>query len=201
LKGVVVTDSFLRQRRNLYIATGILFFSFLAKVNVSKLTIAGISFESFDNPEVFYAFLWVIWFYFLYRFVVYFIEDEKEAFLKMWVREIHRYTNPKLEKIARENCEFEYSGNVNGYYSMKECGWIIHFQETWEHEAEGCKVINKEIPISYVQVVLPVVRGAARFCLVTPAITNYILPLALSLLLLFTVGFATWEGALVQSIN
>ena len=60
LRGITVTVSFLRQRRNLYISTGILFFLFLTKVNVSKLTVAGISFESFDNPGVFYLFLWVL---------------------------------------------------------------------------------------------------------------------------------------------
>ena len=72
-----MTVSFLRQRRNLYISTGILFFLFLTKVNVSKLTVAGISFESFDNPAFSISFFG---FYFLYRFTVYFIEDEKESF-------------------------------------------------------------------------------------------------------------------------
>ena len=196
-----MTDSFLRQRRNLYISTGILFFLFLAKVNISKLTIAGISFESFDNPEIVYAFLWVIWFYFIYRFIVYFIEDEKESFLKFWSREIHRYTNTKLKEIAKENCEFEYLDTVNTYYSMKERGWEISFQETWEHETEGLKVVNRKLSISYGQMAIPIMLGGVRFFLVTPAVTNYILPLVLSVILFFAAGLSTWEGALVQIIH
>ena len=102
--------------------------------------------------------------------------------------------------MARENCEREYFGHVNGYYSMKDYGWRIYFQERSKDESEGYKVNNKEISISYSQMAIPLSLGVVRFCLVTPAKKNYILPFALSLLLFLSAGFSSWEGALDQAI-
>lgn len=193
-----MTEDFLRQRRNLYIVSGILLFAFLAKVDISGLTIAGISFHSFDNPEITYTFLWIIWAYFLYRFFVFFFENEKSTFFKIWAREISRQANRKLEIIARESCSHEYAGNVNSYYSMKVSEWHIHFQEKVDQESYDPKIKNRTLPIRYSQVALPISFGAIRFFFLTPAVTNYLLPAILSLALLISAGFSKWEGSLTQ---
>lgn len=193
-----MTEDFIRQRRNLYIVSGILLFAFLAKVDISGLTITGISFSSFDNPEMTYTFLWVIWAYFLYRFFVYFFENERETFLKIWRREIGRQTNRKLESIAIDHCDHEYAGNVNDYYSMKASEWRIHFQEKIHQERYDPKFENRILPIRYFQVALPISFGAIRFCILTPAVTNYLLPAILSIALLISAGFSEWEGSLTS---
>ncbi|WP_415892462.1 hypothetical protein ACMXYN_14625 [Neptuniibacter sp. PT8_73] len=196
-----MTESFIRQRRNLYIVNGILLFSCLAKVQISNLTVAGINFSGFNNPQIFFVFLWIVWIYFLYRFAVYFLEDERDSFIKTWEREIQRYVNPKLHQIAEGYCSNEYLGNSGNFYSLKKNGWKLNFQEGCDHEHLGQQISNHSLHIRYSQLAVPLTLGALRFLLLTPAVTNYILPILFSFVVFYVAGFTSWEGALNSNIN
>ncbi|WP_105180317.1 hypothetical protein [Pseudoalteromonas sp. T1lg21] len=95
----VMSDSFLRQRRNLFIINLIVLFMMLAEVQASKITLAGASFEKFGNPKAIFFFLWASWFYFLYRFILYFIEDEWSKFKHKFKDSYHDFLNKKYRKL------------------------------------------------------------------------------------------------------
>ena len=197
-----MTESFIRQRKNVFIVNGILLFSFLAKVEISKLTFAGISFSGFGNPQAVYCFLWIMWGYFGYRFVIYFIEDEKESFSDCWERELERKVSPALMGIAKksaidtDNEEELNEESVAGYYQTKRNNWILHFQKNIGSKYSTHDIENVKLPISRRKIIAPTCFAVARFCFLTPVLTNYILPLVLCFFVFLVVGFAAWEGAL-----
>jgi len=194
-----MTDSFLRQRRNLFIINGILIFACLAKVKISKLTFAGISFSGFGNAAVIYSFLWIILGYFLYRFVVFFLEEEKDKFSNFWVREMSTNVDKKLKTIASKKGDKLNDGSGFSYYHTKENNWLLHYQIYVEGDyGEGSEVVeNIKLPILRSQIFFAQLLSILRFCALSPALTNYILPLALSSYVIYTAGFTEWEGSLV----
>lgn len=196
-----MTDDFLRQRRNLFILNGILLFSYLAKVEVSKLTFVGISFSGFGNANVIYDFLWIVWGYFLYRFTVYFMENEIDKFLTFWRRELEIKVNPKLYEIAKlRNSELNDACGFS-YQSMKSSDWNLHYQ-AYSNGDESVdftkKVENVVLPIKRRKIIVSEISGIIRFVIVTPAVTNYILPLIISFYVFFVAGLSNWEGALIK---
>lgn len=195
-----MTGNFLRQRRNLFIINGILLFSCLAKVNISKLTVAGLSFESFNNPSIIYLFLWFIWIYFLYRYSIFFIEEEYKSLTKFWKREINRYTTEKLSHIAETSCQHDYLANGCDYYSMKRKEWTLYFQESYDDGCQGQKVINRKISITLSDMAFPMLKGFTRFCIATPAVTNYLFPFLLNIFVLWISISTSWEGAPMKQI-
>ena len=195
-----MTDDFLRQRRNLFILNGILLFSFYAKVEISKLTLVGISFNSFGNANVIYNFLWIVWGYFIYRFSVYFLENEVDSFLKFWNRELELKASSKLYKIAVSNTSQLNKACGFSYESMKKSNWNLHYQaypDEGESEDYARQVENIVLPIKRYQIIVSEITGIIRFTLLTPAITNYILPVLLSGYVLVIAGLSGWEGSIL----
>lgn len=197
-----MTESFIRQRKNVFIVNGVLLFSFFAKVEISKLTFAGISFSGFGNPQAVYYFLWIIWGYFCYRFIIYFIEDEKENFYGFWKRELERKVSSVLVEIAKKNV-IDAGDNVGlneasvaGYYQAKRNDWVLCFQKEIEGEYSSHDIENVKLQISRKQIIVSECFAVARFCFLTPVLTNYILPFVLCVFVFLVVGFAEWEGAL-----
>ncbi|MCG7985119.1 MAG: hypothetical protein JAY90_20515 [Candidatus Thiodiazotropha lotti] len=190
-----MTESFLRQRRNLFIVNGILFFCYIAQVDISKLTIAGMNFEGFGKPESVFIFLWIGLAYFFYRYLIYFIEDEWQNFKTYLSRELERSVNERLLQIVsnkhhdlNENC-------LHSYSLMKENDWKLHYQ-VYLGEGEDRKLDNIILSINRSDIWKEEITGLIRFALFTPAVTNYLLPVLISAYVLIVCGFTNWNGAI-----
>ncbi|REL31208.1 hypothetical protein [Thalassotalea euphylliae] len=199
-----MTDSFLRQRRNLFIVNGILLFSYYAKVNIAKLTLAGISFSGFGKPEAIYYFLWIVFVYFLYRFTLFFIEDELSNFSLKWTSLMSSKVDSELKTLAEQHSGQSLNENtISGYYMLKKNDWVLRYQkELDERNPLGHRMsTDEELAVSRLQVLLPQLKVVFRFCFLTSALTNYLLPLALSLYVFIAAGLSSWEGAFVNILS
>lgn len=194
-----MTESFLRQRRNLFVINGILLFSFMAKVNIGKLTIAGLSFDGFENPEVVFLFIWIMFFYFLYRYLIYFLEYEKDTALEKWNGMTSSIVNEKIRKIVNRHSNNVNEHSISGYYQIKRNNMIVTFQsERPEDKNNSYSIYNHELKIKRLDLVLPQLSSLIRYSLLTSMITSYALPFIMSVCVLIFAGFSKWEGALVQ---
>ncbi|MGH8652605.1 MAG: hypothetical protein ACREYE_10750 [Gammaproteobacteria bacterium] len=111
-----MSDSFQRQRRNVFVASTILLALCLGGVEIKDLTFAGMTFGAFKKPEVFLLGLWISFGYFVYRYFVYFIEESVGALSHTWTKELEAAVNPRIEQIVRQSyaepneaCRFSYS--------------------------------------------------------------------------------------------
>ncbi|WP_022944409.1 hypothetical protein [Pseudoalteromonas ruthenica] len=195
-----MTESFLRQRRNLFIINGILLFAFYVKVDISKFTFAGVTFSGFGNPEAIYYFLWVILAYFFYRFSLFFIEDEMSNFTSRWVSLMDTSVNSKLREMAYNHSGGSFNENsMLGYYQLKKSNWTLRYQAEDKNGANGqYSVINMELAISPFKVLWPQFRAILKFCFLTSALTNYLLPALLTFYVVVVIGLSSWEGAIVK---
>jgi len=193
-----MTDSFLRQRRNLFVTNTIFLLCYYAEVQISKLSIAGIRFESFDNAKAIYYFLWVAWAYFLYRYFVYFIEDERETFSKIWIRELETRVTRKLKSIAFSACEDLNVRSGFSYYHMKRNNWTLKFQAYDTDEDGEDRILNLDHKIKRTDVFVAELMSILYFSFFTPVLTNYVLGAAVSLFVFYQCGLSAWEGGLFQ---
>jgi hypothetical protein len=69
-----MSDSLLRQRRNLIITCALLWLLKFGGVSFTKLSLAGFDIE-FTRPHVITLSLWIAYTYFFYRYYVYFVAD------------------------------------------------------------------------------------------------------------------------------
>ncbi|AIL70788.1 hypothetical protein VCSRO70_3455 [Vibrio cholerae] len=197
-----MNDGFIRQRRNLYTISGVLLFCFMAQVQISQLSIVGISFSGFKKPEITYMFLWGMWGYFFYRFMVYFIEHELKTFLGIWRREVERYSNVYLRELASSNASGRFLKNQSDYYSMKRNNWVLNYQEEHLDEQYGTPFVkNKTVQVLRRSIFKYQVVGVLRLILLTTVVTDYFFPLITGLLVFTYAGFGMWEGSLLHIFN
>ncbi|EKY3319041.1 hypothetical protein [Vibrio cholerae] len=197
-----MNDGFIRQRRNLYTISGVLLFCFMAQVQISQLSIVGISFSGFKKPEITYMFLWGMWGYFFYRFMVYFIEHELKTFLGIWRREVERYSNVYLRELASSNASGRFLKNQSDYYSMKRNNWVLNYQEEHLDEQYGTPFVkNKTVQVLRRSIFKYQVVGVLRLILLTTVVTDYFFPLNTGLLVFTYAGFGMWEGSLLHIFN
>nr|BAM75716.1 hypothetical protein [uncultured microorganism] len=197
-----MTDSFLRQRRNLFIVNGIILFAFYAKVKISKLTLAGVSFNGFGNPQAIYYFLWIVLAYFFYRFTLFFIEDEMANFTEVWVTTMNSRVNKKLAELATKNSVNFNENSMIGYYKVKKNNWILHYQvESEVNDYGDYSVDNIELKISRFSLLSAQLSAILKFSIITSTLTNYLLPVVLSFYVGFIVGLSSWEGALIKILT
>nr|MVB59537.1 hypothetical protein [Vibrio cholerae] len=193
-----MNDGFIRQRRNLYTISGVLLFCFMAQVQISQLSIVGISFSGFKKPEITYMFLWGMWGYFFYRFMVYFIEHELKTFLGIWRREVERYSNVYLRELASSNASGRFLKKQSDYYSMKRNNWVLNYQEEHLDEQYGTPFVkNKTVQVLRRSIFKYQVVGVLRLILLTTVVTDYFFPLITGLLVFTYAGFGMWEGSLL----
>jgi len=71
---VEMSDSLLRQRRNLIISSLVICFLLYTNVEISKISIFSIVFRA-PKPDELMSVLWLIWFYFLVRYYQYLVVE------------------------------------------------------------------------------------------------------------------------------
>jgi len=59
-----------RQRRNLLVVSSLIAFFNFAGVKISKLSILGLEFSSFERPEALFVAIWLLFLHFLFRYWV-----------------------------------------------------------------------------------------------------------------------------------
>jgi hypothetical protein len=200
-RGCSLNEGLLRQRRNLILANLVMLLLCLANVKIEKFSILGITFSFIENYNLAYQFLWAIWFYFLYRYFVYFLEYAPSALKKYWGKELEKVVNPVIKRIAYKEHSGLTSAGLYSYAFLKRDGWLYSGQKTVsrlndlngkvEHSIE-----NIQMPIKRKSVFLYEIYGGIRFLLITPAVTDYIFALAFSVVVLITSLAVNWSGSL-----
>jgi len=193
----IMSESFLRQRRNLFIINAILLFMMCAKVQASKLTVVGISFEKFGNPNAIYLFLWSIWFYFIYRFTLYLLEDELLTIKSKWTQLYYDFLDNKLIYLLKKSTnninfhEYTYSQIANSDF---KCEIIYNSNEYGE------PIVDKVVSLHSHQFWITKVKFFVYFIFLTTITTNYCLPIVFSLFTMVYTIPTDWEGSFINII-
>ena len=191
----VMSDSFLRQRRNLFIINLIVLFMMLAEVQASKITLGGASFEKFGNPKAVFIFLWASWSYFFYRFILYFIEDEWSKCKHKLSDSYHYFLNKKYRKLLIRS-GYDIRLDDFSYSQLKHNDFRCLIEMQYDPRAKSRK--NEEIQFYKRQFLITKLKFYIHFLFLTTIFTNYFLPFLISIFTLIFALKSDWEGAITK---
>ncbi|WP_125925491.1 hypothetical protein [Halomonas aestuarii] len=197
-----MTEGFIRQRRNLIITNIIIIFLALAKVKIEQLSVAGVQFGAFENPEILLLFLWVTWAYFLYRYSVYFLEEGPSNLLKTWRRDFEATVNPRIKSLVYRAYDKPNDGCAYSYWGLRHNGYIYNGQAYEQTEGNEERMFNFKLPVYRRQIILWEAMAFLRFSIFSPPITDYILGFVLSFGVATYCGFILgWGGNILNLLQ
>ncbi len=108
-----MTEDLRRQRRNLLVVSGLLWFKKLAGLTVASVSVLGTSFN-LDRPDAIAVALWLLWVYAVIRYAQYFWEDG-------WPRLTQAREAYSMERFPKELVPFvkAQSEQAQGSFSYK----------------------------------------------------------------------------------
>jgi len=194
----LMDEAFLRQRRNVFVTSAILLVLCLGGVEIKELSLAGMKFEAFRKPEVFLLGIWVAFGYFVYRYLVYFLEVSPRQLSNTFVRELERAVNPRIEVLVHREYQEPNKSGLFSYAFLLRHGRIYKGQALLPMDSDSSKkeLRNFDMPIPIFKTLLWEIWGVIRFALLTPALSEHLLPFAIALATVVYCGFiATWSGS------
>ncbi len=193
-----MSDGLLRQRRNLLLSSLLLIFIKIAEVEIEKLSILGLKFESFGNPQSIYLVIWVLFFYFLFRYYQYFMQEG--------IRNISLASYNDLEKRILLLAD-QYAKDIHSsarceqrqLISIKSQNWCFGIDVPVENERGDSKTKRERIKFDSKIILKTKILSGFVLCFNHTVITDYILPVVIAI---FTIVycFKGGDSSLMQTI-
>jgi hypothetical protein len=168
-----MTEGLLRQRRNLMIVSILMVFIKFSEFKVKKLTISGLSFEELGNPSSIYVMIWVLFFYFLFRYHQYYAQEGKGSLFSQidasLGTKIQNYSAEVTQKI-NEHASY----TPNNLDSIKRKAWSITVRIP-DHKSPGNDEMHEVILNPFVILKF---KLACWFnaCVNNSVVTDYLFP-------------------------
>jgi len=177
----------LRQRKNVIIASCVIWFFHFANVSISSITYSDIEFKIDDKSSV-YVVLWVFYVYAILRFFVYFVEDGWGALKFSFI------------KVLDESCYKRIQHEAKGFFEDGNPDTTFTFSElSIGSNGFGFKLINNDVVNVSCEKIIPcVLKGLVVFMFLRTALTDYVFPFLIALFVLWNSGFSDWNGALIN---
>lgn len=190
-----MNEALLRQRRNVFISCAVLWVLSLGGVDIQELTLAGMKFGAFRNPHVFLFMIWIAFAYFVYRYFLYFVEFAIENLTQTWTREFERTVNPRIERLVK--AEFTTHNGPTNHYSYH---FLRQNKFTWRGQirwTDSANLSDISLPIPRWAILPWELKGFLRFCIITPVLTDYVLPFIFAAATIIYCGMmVSWIGNL-----
>lgn len=177
-----MTEGLLRQRRNLMIISILMVFIKFSEFKVKKLTISGLSFEELGNPSSIYVMIWVLFFYFLFRYHQYYAQEGKGSLFSQIDASLGIKVQNHSAEITKKISESA-SYTPNNFDSIKRQAWSITVRIP-DHKYRG----NDEMQeVTLDPFVIFKFKLACWFnaCVNSSVVTDYLLPYFMALFTFF----------------
>ena len=173
-------SSTLRQRRNLIVVSTALLLVDFAHVSITRVSILGVTLVV-GRPEVIYTFAWVVWFYFLARYLQHYAAEEdrgiQSGFQAAFERSLSSKINQLVEGRVREARYTNY-----GPDKIQKIGFLSWQLPLQLYEPATGKVESVDsIEVPRWNVLKAILVGLSQVIFVTPKATDYFLPIILAL--------------------
>ena len=196
-----MSEGLLRQRRNLIILTCVMWFLQYAQIDIKEFTILGIAFSHFNNPIAVFTSLWIIWFYFAWRYYQYFMQEGlskvKETFLEL----LHKYTSETfrdyVQKIEPRTRVFD-----TNILILRRNNWKMTYtiRENGANNLRDYTDTKYEISIPRRIFIIDFLKILVTIFFNKSVLTDYILPIILFVGVLL-YSFTGWKGSVVSVIK
>lgn len=199
----VDSPAFVRQRRNLILASLVLAFAQVTNLTIERLNLFSIS-GRIDEPVSTVPFLWVVWGYFLWRYWQAFwafprnpTKDRFKTLKKKYVQALAR----RRALTQFEGQKIELSGSRNG--KMELDAWMPHDEEIKTPTGASVTMVtnvlgdpntgqrNVEVELSAHDMRVANLKAKLELALTSNEVSEFYLPYAIALI---PVGVCVWQA-------
>lgn len=193
-----MSDGLLRQRRNLFGLSALIWFLKFGEVEIEKLSFLGIEFKTFSNPDAIYVAIWLAWFYFAFRYYQYFVQEGLTKLCMAYTELLDEICAPTVTRLVREEYPDDFREDC-GYRTLKKWDWVYHGQQqTGQDKKTGeMKVENFEMKFSPWWLWKEILWSFWHIMINRSVVTDYILPILLALYIVVT-AWVGWDGGLFE---
>jgi len=196
-----MSEGLLRQRRNLISVSCILIFLKFAGVEISKLSFLGIDFGGMKNPSALYFGVWIVFFYFLFRYYQYFKQDGESRLISFYKFELSERVYKRTRAISKKDTRYGVwsdNGLSDSFQSLKKNDW--RFYPLYSQDGSAFKAEPVEKKFGLLERIKCRCSTSIFLILNTSAITDYILPFVLAILTLAYCFYGS-NSSLFESIS
>lgn len=195
-----MNEGLLRQRRNLIGICVLLWLLKYGQVEFSKFSFAGFDI-TFKRPEALYICLWIAFAYFFYRYYQYFVKYAQEELINQYKTAIERLALEWMAQVHKLHPGWETKVGYPKFLELLRGGFVVRSEErlTLTKPEDGTKPF--EFRMKKIRVIGRVILVIAESTLRSTVITDYILPVALSLFVIFYCGGGDWPGSLLNALT
>ncbi|MDP2228409.1 MAG: hypothetical protein Q8J78_13125 [Moraxellaceae bacterium] len=196
-----MSDGLLRQRRNLISISCVLIFVKFSGVKIDNLSFLSINFGALENPAAIYIAIWIAFFYFLFRYYQYFIQDGLRNLIR------HHYECQEA-RVFKHVARLARDINAGAHYhpsqlvSLKNENWKVRVTYAGEQNQKTGEIENEVrhfiVPKSEIYKIMFISICDVSFN--TSAITDYILPFIIATFAL-AYCFCGADSSLLQALR
>ena len=190
-----MNEPLLRQRRNLFTTSALLFVLRGAGITVTKFTLAGFE-VSVANPGFIYGCLWAVFGYFLYRYYQYFTAEGLTKLRETFAGVLDEKSSAAIYARVKASVPEVEPGLNYTYRILKNSNWSYRAQRP-ERNTDGAivQLHTVEVPISRWDLRFPIARALAEINLRNSVVTDYLLPFFVAGFVIWYCGRGEWLGS------
>jgi hypothetical protein len=173
-------------------------------ITFTKISFAGIDI-AFKNPDALLTAIWIAFFYFLYRYYLYFVEKGMPKF-KLLTDDLDHKCQKNIDDLTKRHKrafikntdQSEYP--VITYSTLKNAKWVYHFvndesrtgSQGYLMDNSGCTTIKPR------WLLVPILSAWLNFFFRRSIITDYVLPFAAAIFIIWYCGSNDWHGSFLR---
>jgi len=191
-------EGLLRQRRNLFVTSCILWLLKAAEVQVKKYSLAGFDIDV-QNPRVLYVALWIAFGYFFYRYYQYFVAEGlpklTEAFHAALEAKTSRFIRSQVRRVRPDvDPSLKFSFKL-----VKERKWTYAARmPNKDPTGVTLSMDAVEVPVRPWSLWPGVLLALAELTFRSSVVTDYLLPFLVGVGVLWYCGQNDWPGGLMS---
>lgn len=191
-------EGLLRQRRNLIVTCTLLWIITFGGVEFTKISFAGFD-VTFENPNALTLSIWIAFWYFLYRYYLYFLDEGIFEFQRIFNAALEQKCRP----IIRHLVEKKYPGNIMtehySYALLKRNRWIVYgASPNPEGAGSSFETEDFEIAINPWKLWSGILTAIMNSVFRNTVVTDYLLPFVLADFILYYCGTNSWDGSFLR---
>jgi hypothetical protein len=190
-----MNEGLLRQRRNLFITSVILFVLKDAGIAISKLSFAGFEI-TVSNPRLLYGCLWIAFAYFFYRYYQYFTAEGLAKLSETFAAVLDKKCAATIYALVQKAHPDMEPGLNFTYRILKDRKWIYCVQKHIKDESgTTIRLEDVNVPIGRWSlrrgITFALLEGTFR----DSVVTDYLLPFVVGMFVLWYCGRGEWPGS------
>lgn len=199
MREISMSEDLRRQRRNLLVSSLILCFMKYGGITINKISVLGVEIV-LTNVSVIYLSLWLVWFYFSFRYYQYFMQEGVNKIKGSFIDVMNNKCKVRLKKIVssahpnfyRNNQQFDYN-----ILCMKKPNWytilFLGHEGTQNNEPSGFKM-NIKMWLLWKEIF----SSCSHMVINKSVISDYLFPIIFAVFAVIYCNISEWPGQITN---